>query len=185
MKKNEFLSGLIVGGILGLSLAVLTYNSLNESKNSKAKEEQDNYTELKKNIKDKIKNNLPGDIENEDKIQEIEKQEDKNVVSSQNEEKSKNKDDKQKDNQTNKDNQKEKETGMEMSNIPFANTSNVQKEKESMNKKEVRNPPREVKMKAEKEGKSMGEDFADKLNFSKKISQLEEALKNLRDENTK
>lgn len=49
---------------------------------------------------------------------------------------------------------------------------------------ESRDTEREEEMKARMEGSSMMEDLAAKMNFSEKISQLEEALKKLREENT-
>ncbi|WP_041605813.1 hypothetical protein [Halothermothrix orenii] len=48
----------------------------------------------------------------------------------------------------------------------------------------VRNPEEEVQKKAGQEEAYVADQMLSKLNFGKKISQLEEALKNLREDNT-
>ncbi|MFP4016748.1 MAG: hypothetical protein ACLFUI_06920, partial [Halanaerobiales bacterium] len=63
-------------------------------------------------------------------------------------------------------------------------TSSEVEDKEEETDEETRNPPEERKKKTKKEGAAMGEDIASKLNFGKKIAQLEEALQKLRQENT-
>ncbi|MEJ6950022.1 hypothetical protein [Natronospora cellulosivora (SeqCode)] len=165
-KKNNFITGLVVGGLLGVSLGLISIHNMADKKNND--DESSKYTELKK----EIKSALNSDIEDEDRIEDVEKKEDKLLSSN-------------KDEEENKEDKANKETGSEMSKIPYNDTSKEVEEKEEMNLDEARNPPREVELKGKKEGKTMGEDFADKLNFSKKINQLEEALKNLREENTK
>lgn len=123
MKRDGLLTGLVLGGVVGLTISLLVINASKSGKKEKDAQDQD-----WKGIK----------------IPEVQKVEDSNKKPSQNSEET--------------------------------------VEKENNKKEETRNTEREKK-KAEKEGTSFGEDIVSKLNFSKKIAQLEESLKKLREEN--
>lgn len=57
-------------------------------------------------------------------------------------------------------------------------------EKTGDQKKELRNSQEETEKKPAKEGEFIGEEITSKISFGKKINQLEEALKKLREEST-
>ncbi|NLM96711.1 MAG: hypothetical protein GX175_03705 [Halanaerobiaceae bacterium] len=124
MKKDGFLTGLVLGGMLGLTFSLLMINVSKPGKKEQGTEDQKKKAE---------------------KIPQVRKVADKGQRPAENSE----------------------ETA----------------EKEKNNEEETRNTEREKMKKAEKEGSSFGEDIVSKLNFSRKITQLEEALKKLREEN--
>lgn len=130
MKKDGLLTGLVLGGLMGITISLLAVNA---AKSGKGKEE-DNIQE-----KDKKKMDIP-------QVQEI----------------------------------KQETNGY--SEKPPQNSEETA-EKTENKEEETRNTEQEIKKKAEKEGISFGEDITSKLNFSKKIAQLEESLKKLREEN--
>ena len=122
MKRDGLLTGLVLGGLLGVTISLLGINASKSGKKEKDAQDQD-------------RKEIPG----------VQKVEDSNKKPSQN--------------------------------------SGETVEKKDNKEEETRNTKREKKKKAEKEGTSFGEDIVSKLNFSKKIAQLEESLKNLREEN--
>lgn len=154
MKRDGILTGLVLGGVLGVTFSMIAVKAIKsfEGNSSKKKDNGQDPFQLKSLSKNKEKNGKLD--ERDDKTQENIFQ--KNV------------------------NEKDNTGGRELND----QTSEETTEKTEDNEAEMRNTEREVKKKSEKEGFSFGEDISPKVSFSKKIVQLEESLRKLREENT-
>ncbi|MFW6034901.1 MAG: hypothetical protein ACOCRZ_01465 [Halothermotrichaceae bacterium] len=177
MNKNEFWSGLVLGGLLGVTFAMLLANQIDEVED-KVEASTGNITKKKDT---EGKTSTPDKQGNKDGQNKKENKADKANKNNEKEDSQKNQDDGivakllQTDMEEEESSDKDKEKGKER------NQKNDE-EKNNMTEAEVRNPKDEVKKKAEKEGQSISKETSGKLNFGKKIAQLEDALKKLREE---
>ncbi len=163
MKNDGLLTGILIGGMFGVAVALLAVNTAKGAASNTATESNGDGEELNSG-------NQNEDNQTEDNV--VETKGDNNAAK------------KKTDNKDNSENASDAETGKEKDNQVVKTTSTEVVDKKYDLEKEVRNPEEERKKKTEKEGAAMGEDIASKINFGKKIAQLEESLKKLREENT-
>ncbi len=169
MKNDGLLTGILIGGIFGVAVVLLAVNTAKGAASNAVAGQESNEDQKGLNTESQNKDKQTTDNETEAKAD-----------NSAAKEKTDNKD----DSESKRDKESNIETGKEEADQKSKNSSKEVEDKKGDKEEEVRNPTDERKKKTEKEGTAMGEDIASKLNFGKKISQLEESLKKLREENT-
>ena len=155
MKKNGLMTGVIIGGILGITVSVLGMRKFKgkAGKNTEGESQAENI-QLKPMSEEKQESS---DMK-EDTVAENNGSDSGNKCECSEETGNRS---------TSENKPGSEETAQKTTNLA----------------EESRDTAREEQMKAKQEGNFMMEDIAAKISFSQKISQLEEALKKLREEN--
>lgn len=178
MKNDGLLTGIFIGGMFGVAVALLAVNTAKGAASNTATESNGDGDGEELNS-----GNQNEDKQTVDNAAETTRDSD-TVPMKQAESKVNSAAKKKTDNKDNNENASNAETGKEKDNqVVKTNSTEVVNKKDDL-EKEVRNPEEERKKKTGKEGAAMGENIASKINFGKKIAQLEESLKKLREENT-